>query len=472
MKRLPSLLTLACTVLSAQASGPVTFRKVIDASGQLPGSTGVLHGFSHAAIHQDQVAFVCHEENWRRQSIFTQNNGSFHRVVTTAETSLDGDPIYLTYSHESCPLFRSDGSIVFQGSVASQTTVMEWENGTLRKLFNATDAKAVAGPGSEIYSSVPVVTDDGRVVRELADGITTVLVQEQEGLLSVLQRADIPLPPHNNMGAKFLAWNAFRDGLVFHEYMRNDRIYRKLGSGIESIAEERQGGFPGLPYGVDNVSGFKANQRLTVMSARRAVTWPETRYGLYGWAGGSWFTIAETEMPAPGGGVFTGVPANHAELSLQDGTLIFPAYTSTGVGIFMYRGGTLTPVVLSGQALDGATLFNLGLGTSAFSAKQVAFSAYMTESSKHGIYVADISPLLAETPETLPLDARHGPGKQVKLTVQGREGYVYYLHRSTGPGSSTIVDQKMGTGAPLVFTRDERAAGDKRAFFRIEEVKR
>jgi hypothetical protein len=472
MKVFLLVLALGCTAASLNAAGPVTYRKVIDASGQLPESTGVLHGFGHAAIHQSQVAFICFEENWRRQSIFTHKEGNFHRVVTTAETLLGGSPISLQYSSESSPLFRPDGAIVFEASSASEPVLLEWKNGTLRKLFNATEARAVAGPGSTMYSSVPVVTDDGRVVRELSDDTTTVLVQEQAGQLSVLQRADVPLPPYNTLGAKFLYWNAFRGGLVFHEYLRNDRIYRKLGSGIESIAEERDGGFPGLPYGVNFVSSFKANQRLTVMSARRSVTWPETRYGLYGWAGGSWFTIAETEMPAPGGGTYTGIPAHFTELSLQDGTLVFPAYTTAGVGIYMYRNGTVTPVILSGQNLDGASLFNLGLGTSALSGHEVAFSAYMTDSRKHGIYVADVSPLLTDVPGTLALTTQHGPGKQMKLTVPGREGFIYYLHRSTDLGQSTIVEQQMGTGAPLVFTRDERSSADKRAFFRIEEVKR
>jgi hypothetical protein len=456
----------------AAASGPVTIRKVIDASDQLPGLTGPLHGFNQAAINRGAVTFVCYEENWMRQSIYTHRDASFQRVATTSETLLDGTPLLLYSSFGNSPLVRPDGAIVFEGLVGSKPTLMEWKDGALRKLFNATDAKAIIGPNAEMYSHIPVVTDDGRVVRELSDGVATVLVQEHAGQISVLQRADIPLPPYNTTGARFLGWHAFRGGLVFNEYLVTDRVYRKLGNGIESIAEERDGGFPGLPYGVNFLSDLKADQRLTTMLGRRRVTWEETRYGLYGWAGGSWFTIAETAMPAPGGGTYTEMPAHARDYSLVNGTLVFSAYTTAGQGIFLYRDGTVTPVVLTGQTFEGTRFFAFGLGSHALSGHELAFSAHMTDSSKHGIYVADISPLLEETPGTLPLDARHGPGKQVKLTVQGREGYVYYLHRSTGPDASTIVDQKMGTGAPLVFTRDERAAGDKRAFFRIEEVKR
>ncbi len=176
-------------------------------------------------------------------------------------------------------------------------------------------------------------------------------------------------------------------------------------------------------------------------------------------------------MPAPDGGTYLSVPAHATEFSLEKGTMVFPAQTTLGHGIFLYHAGTMTPLIRAGQAINDGT-FQLGLlGAHALSGNQVALAALTTPSSRNGIHVADISTLVADDPAVLPATTVHGPGKRVSITVGSRAGHAYYLLRSTDLATWEVLDQKLGNDAPLIFTRDERSANSRRAYFRVEEVK-
>jgi hypothetical protein len=468
--RLP-LLAACFTAGFLPASGQVTFRKVIDATTVPPGETAAFSGFHEPGLRGGTVAFTCQQSFQQRSVILAERDGSLHRVATHHETQFDGATLLLM-SYDSDPLLRPDGSVVFEAFVGQDLAVLEWKNGTLQKLFDEHQAVAVAGPDIEYTSHVPVVTEDGRVLRQLSGpGAHNLIIQEQAGTLSVLQRSDVVLPPFNQTGGYFACWNAFRDGLVFFEYPSTARVYRKIGSRTDAIGEYNVSfGFAPIPGSI-SVTDLKASARLTVLVGRRKEKVTDDIHGLHGWAGGSWFTIAEQGMAAPDGGTYLSVPPRATEFSLENGSLVFPAQTTLGHGIFLYHAGTVTPLIRAGDPINGGT-FQLGLtGAHALSGHQVALVALTTPSSCNGVHVADISTLLADDPAVLPATTIFGPGEQIRISVEGRVGHAYYLLRSTDLGAWDIIDQKAGNDSPLEFTRDERSAGTPRAYFRVEEVK-
>jgi len=464
-------------------SGQISFQKVVDNADSLPGTAGEVHGFSQPAISNGTVAFMCYEkkpvETFARLSIFARKNGVFHRVATTQESQIGGQTLFLSPSAVySAPMIRDDGSVAFEGSAGSKSLIAEWKDGTLRKLFDQDDATALVGAGTNWYSDLPMLTEDGRVVRKVNHPTDRdVLVQEQGGEFSILQRVKVPLPPDQTVGGGLGAWAAFHGGLVFREWQATNRVYRKQGEAIGVIGRPWNNGvpgdFPGLGGDVFTINGLKATARLTAMlGSRRTANGANIIYGLYGWAGGSWFKIAEVGMPAPGGGTYTGVPEHANTISLDDGALVFHASTTQGQGLFLYHAGTVTPLLMAGQMLDGRALGGSTSSSQSLGGKKLAIYAYAADGTKQGIYTADLSALMPGNVGTLPVTTARWPGNQVAVTVPGQDGYIYYLHRSTDLGSWTIVDQKMGTAGPVVFTEDAGAAAEGQAFFRVEEVKR
>src|SRR5262249_12630082 len=78
-------------------------------------------------------------------------------------------------------------------------------------------------------------------------------------------------------------------------------------------------------------------------------------------------------------------------VSLDRGKVAFSGRGSNSyIGIFSDLGGTLEPVVATGDKLDGKTVLNLLLADEGFSNRQLAFLAIFDDASQ-AIYVANLS---------------------------------------------------------------------------------
>jgi len=74
-------------------------------------------------------------------------------------------------------------------------------------------------------------------------------------------------------------------------------------------------------------------------------------------------------------------------MSVSGSNVVFEGTYSTGSGIFLDSGGSLVPIVTSGESLFGGKIESVSIGTSAMSGNEIAFD-YTLTTGTNGIGIA------------------------------------------------------------------------------------
>jgi len=479
--------SLTLTALITHLAGEITFQKIADNSTLLPDSSRGFKGFWSTSLRGDTVAFSAEEFPGKNipelTHYYVQQAGKWSEMAVNSQPLAPGHQLGILL--DTPLLIRADGSVIFEAldyaPVAGISTsfLAKWQNGSFSKFFDEADVSALLqDDGMHWFSNPAQLTEDGRIIRQMTLDhpethlSETVLVQKKDDELSILAKSD-DLPSNFLPGQILLEWSAFRDGLVYSKLTNNTQTYRLQNSEAIEIGTAGNS-FPGIEGPIFMITSFKSSQRLIVMSAVHQLGGNNQAYGFYGWSGGHWFTIAEDGMEAPGGGVYDDLFANPVIASLDNDSFVFEGLTSLGVQrAFLYHQGVVTPILTTGQVIDGSPLSSFSIFDHSLSGSRMVFTASFASGAQRAVYVADLSSLMTDTSRQVPVNIEVAAGSKINLTAaDSRDGYTYYLHRSTDLKDWSIVDQKTAASGGLLFEREVKAADGDRAFFRIEEVKR
>ncbi|MEK7949379.1 hypothetical protein [Luteolibacter soli] len=470
------LLTVWGVTLAAAAAAPppagITFRKVIDSNGVLPGQIDVIGGFFNPALSGTDVAFLSFERAYKRFSLNAELGGTLRRIATSGETELPNGQgkVSMSVTSMSHPLIRN-GNVWWEteisGAQASSPGVIQYSQGTLSLLISDAGVDALAGQNLEWPSGNEArLTDDGRVARLLADsgGRGWLIACDSNGLK--LLNATGGLSPQNVPIT--YDWSVYAEGFAFHYGSNPPRFRRQHLGVVQSLEAGYNTLFPtGAILGVDAIHGD--GRRLLVQAWHYHAG--NFYSGIYGWSGGRWFVVARQGYTLPDGGLLNAFSDTEADRHSLDGNSFLLLGGIDGKrSIILYRDGVLRRLLSVGNELEDGVLSDVMIDRNALDGDRFAFHATF-QGGRSGIYIGDFSSLVPASQKTLENTFESGPGARGSFGVSGRPNCFYHFHRSDDLKQSFVVESKAGDGTPLRFSFDDVGSDARRRFYWVEEVR-